>query len=72
MPFFLVASFALTMYFIFMAEASWVGKGVVFGLFMFSLTLYFGWIPVSPFIGMLFMGGLSIYIILYLKWHKMM
>ena len=62
---FLVARFVI------FTEVSGVGKGVVFGLYIFSLASYSGWIPVNGLVGTLLMVGLSIFIIFYLKWHKL-
>lgn len=66
----LFASFVLVPIFVFITEASRVGKGVVFGLFIFSLVSYSGRITVDPLFGLLLMNMLSIFIIMYRKWHK--
>lgn len=67
-----IASIALVAYFIFFTEASWVGKGVVSGLFIFSFASYSGWIPVRPLIGLFLLVGLSISIIFYRAWQDAM
>ena len=71
-PIILGACLILVVYFVFITEASLKGKGVVLCLFILSLASYTGWIPVHPLFGMLLQVGLSIFIILYRKWHSIM
>jgi len=62
------ACLILVAYFVFLTDASLVGKGVVFGLFIVFFVIYS---RISPLVGMALLVGLSIFIILYRKWHKL-
>jgi hypothetical protein len=66
----LIASVALVAYFIFATKASWIGKAVVFGLFIFSFASIYGWIPVRSLIGLFTLVALSIFIIFYRTWQN--
>jgi hypothetical protein len=61
----LIVSVGLVVWFIFATEASWIGKAVVSGLFIFSFASFFGWIHVNPLIGTFLLVALGIFIIFY-------
>jgi heme O synthase-like polyprenyltransferase len=66
----LAAGAALVLWFDFATEASWIGKAVVSGLFLFALASMFGWVAVNPLIGWLLLAALGIFVVFYRIWRQ--